>query len=215
MSDTETAPAPEAESAPETAPETGAACRHCNGLGVFAGERRCRLCGKSQSGRRAQSPEERAKLEAQRAAKVAEESARVESAPKPETKADAPAKVPKPRGRPPAAKAPKTLSKDARDRLQRTLAKSFGFVGELAFEIAAHEPVPDFGERRAGDLADAWLDIVAEYLPENAEGTVKWALALGATGQIVVSCAREIRKHNAAHPLPPKAPESAEKINGD
>jgi hypothetical protein len=92
--------------------------------------------------------------------------------------------------------AKKEPTKEQRQKLNRALAKTFNFVGEAAFELACKGIAPTFPESRAQDLADAWEDIVAEYLPENGASVLGWGIAIASTGQVVVSSAREIKAHN-------------------
>lgn len=96
----------------------------------------------------------------------------------------------------PQAITPKAPTKEQREKLNKALCKTFAFVGEAAYELACDGIAPTFSESKAQDLADAWEDIVAEYLPENGASVLGWGIAIASTGQVLVSSAREIKAHN-------------------
>ena len=92
--------------------------------------------------------------------------------------------------------APKVLTKEEIAKAQRVLEKSFSFIGDIVLEIVCEQPAITLGDERAKDLAEAWAEILAENLGENAADVVKWTTALAVTGFVVQRTTREVREHN-------------------
>ncbi len=98
------------------------------------------------------------------------------------------------------AKAPPTPEQIA--KVTKALEKTFSFLGEMVYEVFSDPEkglVIEFKEQKAKDLADAWADILAEYMGENAGDIVKWTTAICCTGYVVTKSVKEIREAKATH----------------
>jgi len=98
-----------------------------------------------------------------------------------------------------AVAGPTPPTKEQIEKARKTLEKTFQFLGDLSLEVACYSPAPSFGKERAADLADAWAEILAENLGENAAEIVKWTTAIAVTGYTIKGVVSDVREHNAKH----------------
>lgn len=108
--------------------------------------------------------------------------------------------APKPKPGDKPAKTPPT--KEQIEKTRKALEKTFSFLGEMVYEVFSDPEkglVIEFKEQKAKDLADAWADILSEYMGENAGDIVLWTTAICSTGYVVTKSVKEIREAKATH----------------
>ncbi len=115
-----------------------------------------------------------------------------------------------PAGTPPVKKFVPTAKQV--EKAEKAIAKSASFIGSMVYEFFSVEPTIEFPESKAKDLGEAWGELAAEYIGENAGTIIPVATAIGATGYIVMSSVKEIKDHNRKQRDDVKVPDAKVEI---